>query len=119
MTSLTSSEWQGAFLPFNKHYRHRKAPGERHPEELPEHIDILSVTMLDDDEIDEDELDLELDVPLDELVQLGTGPIPYLVIMQFKGDSPERVYAFIVNADGTPQSDYALRRLVASHFVPQ
>lgn len=100
--------WRGAFAnPIMKHYRHDKAPGERHPEELPEHINIVSVTQLTDDEVGYYESMLEI---------LGDSGIPWLVEMSFVADSG--TYEFVVYLKNKPDAA-RLKSMLADYFTPQ
>lgn len=84
--------WAGAFV------KHRYHPKTKHPEHLPNHVQIVSMTLLDDEErVDYDE-DIENDLQLDMLTELGDGEAQYLVAVHFAGDEPDMKYDYIVNA---------------------
>ena len=86
-----SSDWGGAFR--NPIMKHRDYCGD-----ITNHFDIKSATMLDNDEIEEHDEDIESDLLIDELDQIGDGSIAWLVTIGFIEDD-SREYEFVVYAD--------------------
>lgn len=91
MTSLKSSDWGGVF--HNPIIKHRDYCGD-----ITNHFDIKSATMLDDDEIEEHDEDIESDLLVEELDQIGDGSIAWLVTIGFVDDDSGE-YEFVVWAD--------------------
>lgn len=89
MTSLTSSEWQGAFLPFKKH---RLGTGD-----ISNHLVIVRITPLEDVDEDERGEDIENEYGLDELTRLGDGPRDWLVEVGFLPGFEEIAYEYIIS----------------------
>ena len=114
--AFSTGDWGGAFMhPIMKHYRHKKERGERHPDELPEHINIVSVTLLTDDEIDEHDADPDSDFDIEELSVLGEGNLPWLVTMSFVADGSP--YEFLVYSDEEPSESW-LKGVLSRYFTP-
>lgn len=89
MTSLTSSEWQGAFLPFRKH---RLGTGD-----ISNHLAVVSIILLSDLDEEEYEGDPENEYGIDELTELGDGPRAWLVKVGFLPGFEETAYQYVIN----------------------
>lgn len=83
--------WRGAFL--NPIMKHRDYCGD-----ITNHFVVKSITQLDDDEIAEYEEDMETDLLVEELEQVGDGGIPWLVTIGFIDDTSQDYY-FVVWSD--------------------
>lgn len=119
MTSLESSDfWRGVFTPMQKHRHH---PKTKHPDHLIDHILVDGMTMLDDDEIEAYDEDIENDYGYDQLTQLGSGPVPYIVRIRFIGDEQDK-YDYVLHlseSDDVEQLAKEAKELVADDLTPR
>lgn len=122
MASLTSDGfWRGTFEP--PLTKHRYHPNERHPEHLPDHIRIMEVIQLDDDEIKAYDEDFQSEYSYEMLTQLGDGPIQYLVSVGFEPVG-EKLYDYVIWMDkideDNPEAQYQhMREMIAGILQPK
>lgn len=120
MSSLGENDfWRGAFI---KHQRHEKKKGEgSHIHELPEHLYVKSVETLEEDEIEAYDEDIENEYGYDQLVQLGDGPVSYLVKMAFVGGEDTDTYDFVMwlpENFNLEEDEDKVKRLLAEYYSP-
>jgi hypothetical protein len=100
---VMSDDWGGKFLPLVKH--------DLGTGDIRQHVKVVSITQLDDDEIADYDEDSENDMEFEDLLQLGDGPVQYLVSVLFSGEGP---YDYVVwgPADEAEMQDYAFELMV-------